>query len=1082
MNTCLARDATIAALRVAVPWLFHAALLLANAPSAHAQGVTTGAIRGTVSTADGASMDGAVVRAVNAATGFAAQTDVRHGRFRIDGLEPGGPYVAHVDAPGFHPQASAPVQLRTGEAVEIHFVLRAAAHVLDTLRIAAQSSAHAGGGPATTITEAMLRQLPTLDRNFQDFVALTPYVSTKVGSGRRGVSAAGANQRFNSFLVNGADERLVSGSVSAGSSVGRSVPLDAVKEYQVLVAPYDVRYGDFAGALINTITHSGTNELRGSAFSSWRNDALDRDAAVESRGAFDRFQYGATLAGPLRRDRLHFIAAVDVQRQTERAAGPYAGMATLPVEQSELDRLSTIIRDAHGMAAGSAERVTNRTPLHNLFARLDGSLPAWRTRAIAFITDARTTVPQFSRTAAPDTFALSSYAFAGETRVRMIALQVHTDLEWLGGAHNELMVSTIADRVEQVPAVRQPLVRVLLPGTGSGQVVVLAGSAEAAHGRAGRSRSVRVREELTVAWRTEHTLVLGAQLERFEIRRSGVIGGYGVWTFNGLDALDAGAAERYELRTDFGTASTPLGGGQYAAWLGDEWRAADRLTLTFGVRADRLDIDGHAPYNAAVDSVFGRRTDLMPRMRVHVSPRVGFTWDLPSERDRLRGGAGVFTGRPPLAWLVPVLSNYGVATGDLRCGFLPGDRGPPPTFVPDYRTPPTQCAAGAPLAASANGDVDLAARDLALARSLRASLAWERRLPRDIVATLEAVGTRYISDFMFVNLNLPEPRTTDRFGRVIYGTINVNGVTDSMTRSSFAQVIELRNVSRNHAGQVSARLERQVAHGVGGVLSWTYSRMRDVQSPSRVNQRGIAMWADARAVSGRHDDLTPGTSLNDIPHRVVAALTYRSRRDRWLTSVAFYWIGESGSPFTYTATGIGRRGDLNADGSNANDPIYVPRDAADPTEIVFQPFTRQVHGADGVTRTDTISAVQQAGGFERYIARSPCLRRQRGRILERNSCREPASHTTVMSLRQAIPAPRGTVEAALDVFNVLNLLNGDWGRYRTARPRLLEHVAHTAGSQDTAQPIFRFDPARPMWDAIATESAFQLQLGLRYRF
>jgi hypothetical protein len=85
-------------------------------------------------------------------------------------------------------------------------------------------------------------------------------------------------------------------------------------------------------------------------------------------------------------------------------------------------------------------------------------------------------------------------------------------------------------------------------------------------------------------------------------------------------------------------------------------------------------------------------------------------------------------------------------------------------------------------------------------------------------------------------------------------------------------------------------------------------------------------------------------------------------------------------------------------------------------------------------------------------------------------------------VRQAVPAPHRPLEAELDVFNVLNLLNGAWGQYRTARPRLLEHVAHTPGPPETSQPIFRFDSTRPMWQTLPTESAFQLQLALRYRF
>ena len=1066
----VAESSMTALLRRVSPPVLVAVLTLTAAPGrGRAQGVSSAAIGGAVTAADGRSVDGARVRAVNTATGFTT-----------DYGEPGGPYILAVEHPQYLPYLSAPASIVLGELQTHDVHLESTVLALDSLRVTAPSGAAAGAaGGVTTVGETLLHALPTLDRRFQDFVVLAPQVSTKVGFGRTGVSAAGANLRFNSFLVNGADERMVNGSVSAGASIGRSVPIDVVKEYQVLVAPYDVRYGDFAGALINTVTHTGTNVLRGSLFTYWRNDRFARAAATTGGSSYDRLQYGATLSGPLVRNRLHFIVAADLQQMTEPAPGPYADRPeSLPVAPSDLERLDAILRSRYGLVGGSAARVLNRTPLHNIFARVDGTLPAWRTRATAFFTVANTAETEFTRRASPDTFALSSYQFAAEQAIRMAALQVHTNLP---RAHNEFMVSMIVDRQERVPAVRQPLVRVLLTGLAGGQTIVPTGAASLAHGTFGRARSVRVRDELTIPWRSQHVLALGAQLERFDIRRGGVQGGYGVWTFVGLDALEDGAAYRYELRTDFGTGSTPLGGWQYAAWLGEEWRAADRLTFTFGVRADQLNIEGRAPYNPAVDSIFGRRTDAMPRPRMHLSPRIGFAWDLASERDRLRGGAGVFTGRPPLAWLVPVRANNGAGTGDLRCGFQHGDRGHPPAFVTDYRTPPTQCETGLPLSAPANGDVDLAARDLRMARSLRASLAWERQLHQSVTTTLEVVGTRYLSDFMFVNLNLPPPRSPDRFGRVTYGTFNVLGETDSVRVSPFAQVIELRNTSRNHSLQVSARIERQTAHGVGGALSWTYSRVRDVQSPSRTNLRGIAMWADARAVSGRHDDHATGISLNNIPHRAVAAFTYRAKRTRWATQLAVYWIGESGGPFTYTA-GIGGRGDLNADGSNANDPIYVPRSAADPAEILFQPFTRTVRNTDGTSSIDTIGTAQQAAEFDRFVDRSPCLRRQRGRILERNSCREPWSHTTMMSVRQAIPAPRGTLEAELDVFNVLNLLNGAWGQYRTAVPGLLEHVAHIPGPPETAQPIFRFDSARPTWQTLPTESAFQLQLALRYRF
>jgi len=1058
---------------------FAAALLLlcVRAPSsASAQGLATSGVRGTVRSTDGRELDGAALEVVNTATGFVVRAQSVEGRFLVQGLDPGGPYVVRVRLIGFLPQQSAPLHLTLGQPLSVAFVLEPAAVQLEAIEI--RDTAPASRVGAGTIPEALVQRLPTLNRNFQDFVALAPYVSTKVG----GVSGGGGNFRFNSFLINGASERFINGSVSAASNVGKSIPLDAVKEYQVLVAPYDVRYGSFAGALVNTVTQSGTNDFRGSAFGYWRNDQLTRDGIGAAASPYDRLQAGFSLGGPIVKDRLHFFAASEVQRLSEPAAGPYLGQPAgqvppVPVSDADVARLQGILQDRYGLTAGSAEYLENHTPLVNLFARVDAALPAWNSRITGFVTSAHSRSEQLSRAAA-DTFALSSYRVASELGLTVAALQVHTDLGRQRGGHNALLTSLSWDHGDQVPDVRQPLVRVALPGAEGGTVMAVAGSAQQAQGPFGRGRSFTVRDELSLPWAGNHALVAGVQVERFRVLRGGVINGYGTWTFASLDALEAGTPVRFDLRKDFGSESQPLRGGQYTAYLGDEWRLGERVALTTGVRAELLAVEGHAPYNPAIDSIFGRRTDQMPRRRVEVSPRVGFTWDRsPARRERIRGGIGLFAGRPPLAWYVPALSNHGEGIGVLSCGLRPTDAGLPPAFVPDYRAAPDQCATGEPLAARPFGDVDLLDPDLRMARTLRTSLGYERGLSGRILASADLLVSRYLSDFKWVNLNLQGPQSVDRVGRVLYGTIDPGGIATPALRSNYSEVIELRNTSRNYTYQVVGRVEREFGAGFGASVSYTWSRTRDVQSPSRVNSTGLAMWADARAVSGRHDDSTLGVSLNDLPHRIVAALTWTMQRKRWPTQLAFYYVGESGSPFTYLATGANRRGDLNADGSNANDPIYVPQSALDTNQIRFQPYTRDVSGTP-----ETISAAQQAAAFDRFIDETPCLRRQRGRILTRNSCREPWTHTTIASVRQGIPVGRQAIELELDAFNLLNLLSDGWGRYRLARPRVLEHVGQGTDAEGNALPIFRYDPGFTPWETLPAESAFQLQVAARYRF
>ena len=716
-------------------------------------------IRGTVRTPEGAAIDGARVRVLNAATGVARNAQVVRGRFLVHGLEVGGPYSVEVRHLGFQPQVSATLFLTLGEPRDLQFVLQHTAVQLGRVVVTGSETGapvHANGGSATTIRDSLVHRLPTLNRNFIDFVQLAPQVSTKIGFQRSGMSAAGANLRFNAYLINGADERLVNGSVTPAHNSGKSVPIDAVKEYQVLVAPYDVRYGDFAGAMVNTVTQSGTNDFHGSTFAYGRNNRLARGGnnAPDSL-QYERLQYGFSLGGPIVRDRIHFFIAPELQQLSAPSRGPYIGQPpnaepTVPVSRSDVERFASIARQ-HGLEPGSAGFVEVETPLRNLFLRLDASIPRWNSRAVGFVSYAAAQDDVFERSAID--FFLSSSKYVAEFERRLASLQLYTDLTSIPGGHNEFLVSRYSDLVDQVPDVRQPLVRVSVPGSDGGTVTLNAGTPAAAHGRLRRTWAVNVKDELTVSLGARHVLVLGLQGERFRIQPRGVQGGYGTWSYANLDDFQRNAAERFDLRKDLGSASAELRGGQYSSYVGDDWRVGDRVSFSLGLRGDVLHFTEHAPYNAAVDSIFGRRTNEMPRPRLHLSPRVGFTWDLEGGgRQQLRGGVGIFTGRPPLAWIQPALSNYGVGIGVLNCGFRPNDAGPPPPFDPDYRDPPTACSS-CPRASSADSPKGSRSRQrtriraLAMcnrpAKSARRPLRYGAvRVPCRAATTMRCVGSR----------------------------------------------------------------------------------------------------------------------------------------------------------------------------------------------------------------------------------------------------------------------------------------------------------------------------------------------------
>ncbi len=1047
------------------------------------QGLTTGAIQGTVRYQNGDPAEGAQVSVRNSATGFVTDVETRNGRFLVQGLEVGGPYTVLVRQVGFQPERQALGWLTLGTPVEVNVVLRSAALQLDSLTAVASggfSVPNLDGGTATTISDSLLHHLPTLNRDVYDFVRLAPQVSTKVGLGSGGMSVGGVGFRFNQFLTNGVPERSLAGGQPPEFAGGKSLPFEAVAEYQVLVAPFDVRYGDFAGGAVNTITRSGTNALQGSLFVQSRGDGLARSEALLP---YQRHVFGGLLSGPIVRDRLNFLLAADFQRLTAPMPGPFVGQssqttAAVPVSEADLTRLESIMQ-GYGLDAGTGGPVPNRTPVRNIFARMDAALPQLNSRATMWLSDGETKNLSFARGARDTTFALSSNATTFRFAIRTLALQTHTTLRRDGGGHNEFFFSHRTTHAGQLSEFLQPLVSVAVPGQAAGGTVTLV-SGTPVQAQAGEVRYVNtdVRDNLTLTLGAGHILSVGLEAEWFRLESGGPANAFGTWNFLSLDSLQAGLAQRFEVTRDLDGGHVPLTGRQAAFYVGDRWHVGERVDLTWGLRADALWVNERPPHNDLVDSIFGRRTDEIPSGRFHLSPRLGFTWETDrAGRNRLRGGVGVFTGRPPLAWLHSALRNDGLGTGLVRCG--PNPLEPPPTFDPDPLDPPTECAGSAGGARA--GDVELLDRGLAQRQTIRAVVAWDRRLTQDSRVTLEALTTWNLADYLFVNLNLVGPQSVDIRGRTLYGTISGSGLaTPAFKTTALPSVIDLQNVGGHTSTQVSARLEKRLLSGSAVVASYTWSRVRDVQTPLRVNTRGLANWA-SRAVSGRHEDLAAGHSLNDIPHRLVLAAVYRAPWKRWITELSVLYVGESGSPFTYLTWGTRGLGDLNADGSNANDPIYVPGSALDPDEILFTGISA-IPGADQSAGAQAARIGLQRAALEEFIERSSCLRRQRRHILERNSCREPWSHTSVLSVRQRVPIGESGIDVQLDLFNFLNLLNRDWGLRRISAPFLLEHVGQVPVPAVGSRHVFRFDATAPQWTVVPGESAYQFQVGLRYSF
>jgi hypothetical protein len=226
-----------------------------------------------------------------------------------------------------------------------------------------------------------------------------------------------------------------------------------------------------------------------------------------------------------------------------------------------------------------------------------------------------------------------------------------------------------------------------------------------------------------------------------------------------------------------------------------------------------------------------------------------------------------------------------------------------------------------------------------------------------------------------------------------------------------------------------------------------------------------------RTLSGAHSSLELTPSRWDQPHRIVASGTY-SFPTR--TDVSFIYVGESGGRYDYVY-----QRDLNGDGFEQNDLVYVPTDANNTAQIAFAP----------ITGTTPATVAQQAAALESFIQGTECLRENRGRILPRLACREPFTNRVDLSVRQSLPTIRGqSFTLALDVINFGNLLNKSWGQVplTTGTPvRLFNSSNALVGGSTLAaggQPLYQFDPGTRRFDEGRLASNYQMQASIRYNF
>ena len=296
------------------------------------------------------------------------------------GQRPGGPYRVTVTHIGYRDFAREDIELLLGRFVDLEITLVSEAIDIEELVVEVEQDLVFNPGRigiATLVTSRALSELPTLTRNFVDFAALSPLSRVS----EEGVSVAGGNYRFNTLTVDGALNQDVFGlstnAVAGGRAGARVIPLEAVEQFRLEVAPFDIRQSGFTGGALNAVTRSGTNEFEISAFGFFRGSGLVGELVVDDISTvpdLSTARGGFTAGGPIRRNRAHFFVAGEWERVTEPPTGFHVGESDpfrLSLLPDSVARLRSLLEESNEVDPGAASSFGLENRLANLFARFD---------------------------------------------------------------------------------------------------------------------------------------------------------------------------------------------------------------------------------------------------------------------------------------------------------------------------------------------------------------------------------------------------------------------------------------------------------------------------------------------------------------------------------------------------------------------------------------------------------------------------------------------------------------------------------------------------------------------------------------
>jgi len=1042
---------------------------------AYGQGVTTSSMVGTVTDESGEALIGVTILATHTPSGtsYGTVTDV-DGKYNLSNMKVGGPYSVKMSYVGYSENELPNQFLSLGEEKRYDVQLVEGGVMLDELVITGSSqSLGTSTGASTNITTAQIENMPTLGRNLSDYTRLTPQARSTFGGG---TSLGGQNNRYNAVYVDGAVNNDVFGLAANGQNGGQigiaPFSIDAIDQIQVVLSPYDVSYGGFAGGGINAVTKSGTNTVQGTAyfFTQGENLAgktngivLERNDETEGEklDEFTNNLIGLSLGGPIIKDKLFYF--VNAEIQNEETPVPFAGEYDGDTSLDGIAELKNFLQSEYGYDAGEFGNKIRSLEGTRLFGKLDYNINQDHNLSLRHNFTKGTSTGANGSTNSRINFANNAVFFPSITNSTALELNSNFGTD----KSNKLIVGFTSVRDDRDP-IGQDFPNVFIrDGEGS----ISFGSEAFSTANALDQNIFTITDNFKI-YKGDHTLTIGTHNEFISFYNLFIRQNYGSYFFLSLDDFYDGNVTGYDrsyslvdnLTGDGSAAAAEFSAAQFGFYVQDEWSVNNKLSLTGGLRLDipviTTDPNIDDSFNSTTLPILAQSYDLQgaqggaaPKSQLLLSPRLGITYEA-NQTTRIRGGLGVFTSRVPFVWPGGMYANNGITVGGLDEDDIDA------TFNPDPLGQPTNPNVTIPA-----GQVDLFTEDFKYPQVLRGSLGVDKEFGDGWNASVEGMYTKTLNNVFYQNVN-SDP-TVD------FNWTNGGDDRPIFTRDrldpTYTAVYLASNTNEGFAYNVTGSLTKFFNNGLSLYGAYSFGDSEAIFEGT--SSQNSSQWRGAFTTDGRNA-AELGRSDFALGSRVIASVgKVISWTDKIKTNVSVFYNGQSGDLYSYV---YNNRNINNESGSTSRERhlIYVP---ADQNDIML------VDDGD-------VTAATQWDMLNTFIDQDDYLSSRRGQYAEKNSNRTPFTHQIDLRLAQDLGVNLGNtsnrLQVTLDIFNIGNLINSDWGVVygNPFAYRILDFEGYAA---DGTTPTFTFsesDLGDERFSIADRVSRWRGRIGIRYIF